>query len=47
MSDDTWRAEVYWPAVDVVIPIRNEAAHLAAAVSTVVAADEDVLLGEG
>ncbi|MEP1125030.1 MAG: glycosyltransferase family 2 protein [Ilumatobacter sp.] len=35
MSDTAWRADPAWPAVDVVMPIRNEAAHLEAAIASV------------
>ncbi len=37
MSD--WRADPAWPDVDVVMPIRNEAAHLADALAAVRAQD--------
>ena len=34
-----WRADPNWPAVDVVMPIRNEAPHLVAAVAAIQAQD--------
>jgi glycosyltransferase involved in cell wall biosynthesis len=34
-----WRADPSWPAVDVVMPIRNEAPHLVAAVAAIQAQD--------